>query len=81
MIIRWKPAVGIRDLKFFSCFLHGPDKVIGLAYVPPTLAGPGSPINIKIDDGRIVKATVVTTPFYDPDNERQKVQRGEEMAT
>ena len=57
------------------------DRVIGLAYVPPALSEPGSSINIKIDGGRIITATVVTTPFYDPDNERQKVQPGAGMAT
>ncbi len=57
------------------------DRVIGLAYVPPALSEPGSSIDIKIDDGRIIAGTVVATPFYDPDNERQKVQPGEEIAT
>ena len=57
------------------------DRVIGLAYVPPALSEPGSSINIKIDGGRIITATVATTPFYDPENERQKVQQGDGMAT
>ena len=57
------------------------DRVIGLAYVPPALTEPGASINIKIDGGRIIIGTVVATPFYDPDNERQKVQPGEEKAT
>jgi sarcosine oxidase subunit alpha len=57
------------------------DRVIGLAYVPPALSEPGSKINIKVDGGRIITATMATTPFYDPDNERQKMQPSEEVAT
>lgn len=45
--------------------------VIGLAYVDPADAGPGSRITIKLEDGALLEAEVVPTPFYDPDNARQ----------
>jgi len=38
-------------------------KAIGLAYVPPDLASPGTEIDIDIR-GRVSKARVVTLPFY-----------------
>jgi len=47
--------------------------VIGIAYVSPTNSEPGSPIAIRVDDGKLVHGTVVKTPFYDPDNERQEL--------
>lgn len=46
-------------------------RVIGLAYVRPHKEAVGSEFDIRIDDGRLVRATVVGTPFYDPDNLRQ----------
>jgi sarcosine oxidase subunit alpha len=49
------------------------DKVIGLAYVDPEQAEPGGFFDIKIAQGRIIKAKVVTLPFYDPDNARQEM--------
>jgi sarcosine oxidase subunit alpha len=45
--------------------------VIGLAYVAPEDVEPGSQLTIKNSDGRILKAHVVPTPFYDPKHERQ----------
>jgi len=48
-------------------------KVIGLAYVDPEQAKPGRFFDIKIAQGRIIKAKVVTLPFYDPDNARQEM--------
>ncbi len=48
-------------------------KVIGLAYVPPDLAEPGSRFEIRVDGGRMVTAETVATPFYDPDNKRQEL--------
>jgi sarcosine oxidase subunit alpha len=45
---------------------------IGLAFVPPALSAVGSTFSIRISDGSTVTATVVRTPFYDPDNLRQK---------
>jgi len=47
-------------------------QVIGLAYVHPSQAAPGSVFPIQVDDGAMVPATVVELPFYDPKNLRQK---------
>lgn len=49
------------------------DRVIGLAYVPVDMAAPGTSFTIRIDKGDTVKATVVPTPFYDPDGKRQEM--------
>jgi len=38
-------------------------KVIGLAYVPPAKIAPGSEFYVRTDNGSLVKATVVSTPF------------------
>ncbi|HXG23306.1 MAG TPA: glycine cleavage T C-terminal barrel domain-containing protein, partial [Chthonomonadales bacterium] len=46
-------------------------RVIGLAYVRPHKEAIGSEFDIRIDDGTLVRATVVETPFYDPNNLRQ----------
>ncbi len=48
-------------------------RVIGLAYLPPARGEPGSTFTIKIEGGRLVTATVVELPFYDPGNTRQHV--------
>lgn len=45
---------------------------IGLAFVRPDLASPGTSLPIRLTDGRMVEATVTQTPFYDADNVRQK---------
>jgi sarcosine oxidase subunit alpha len=45
---------------------------IGMAFVAPELAAVDSPISIRLSDGSEVRATVARTPFYDPDNLRQK---------
>jgi len=47
-------------------------KVIGLALVAPALAQSGKAFSIRIDGGVMVGATVSDTPFYDPQNARQK---------
>lgn len=47
-------------------------RYIGLAYVKPELAAIGNPITIRLSDRSLVSATVSSTPFYDPDNMRQK---------
>jgi sarcosine oxidase subunit alpha len=44
------------------------DRVIGMAWVPAALASEGTSITIA-DDGRQVKAQVVTEPFHDPAGE------------
>jgi sarcosine oxidase subunit alpha len=48
-------------------------RVIGLAYVHPTQAAPGTKIQIRVDGGKLIDATVVETPFYDRENLRQRV--------
>jgi sarcosine oxidase subunit alpha len=45
---------------------------VGLAYVPVDAVAEGTRFNIRADGGRMVEATVVKTPFYDPAAERQK---------
>lgn len=47
-------------------------KTIGLAFVRPALAAAGTRITFRVSDGSMVPATVVPTPFYDPENLRQK---------
>lgn len=48
------------------------DRVIGLAMIRPDLASIGTSCSIRLSDGSLVTATIVPTPFYDPDNSRQK---------
>jgi sarcosine oxidase subunit alpha len=47
-------------------------RYIGLAFVRPDLAAIGSPLAIRLTDGSMVQAEVSPTPFYDPDNLKQK---------
>ncbi|MCH2131107.1 MAG: 2Fe-2S iron-sulfur cluster-binding protein [Pirellulaceae bacterium] len=46
---------------------------LGLAFVTPQLAKPGTSLNIRTDDGRLAPCQVTTTPFYDPQGERQQL--------
>ncbi len=46
---------------------------LGMAFVVPALSEPGTPLTIRVDGGKTSRATVAKVPFYDPDNERQKV--------
>jgi glycine cleavage system aminomethyltransferase T len=46
-------------------------KVVGFAWVPSRLAADGAEIGIS-SNGRVLRATVTTAPFYDPDGERQR---------
>ncbi|XGW00648.1 MAG: glycine cleavage T C-terminal barrel domain-containing protein [Leptolyngbya sp. BL-A-14] len=58
-------------------------RFIGLAYVKPELATMGDRLSIRRSDGSFVTATISSTPFYDPENRRQKealVQREEVAA-
>ncbi|MDP6474199.1 MAG: 2Fe-2S iron-sulfur cluster-binding protein [Alphaproteobacteria bacterium] len=48
-------------------------KVIGLAYVAPDQAEPGTEFEIKIDGGAMVRAKTVKLPFYDADGARQEM--------
>jgi sarcosine oxidase subunit alpha len=45
---------------------------IGMAFVRPDLAENGNMLSIRLSDSSMVKAKVVKTPFYDPDNMKQK---------
>ena len=55
--IYWSPNVG---------------RHIGLAFLPPDLAAPGTSFEIRLTDGAMVRAEVCTTPFFDPEDLRQK---------
>ena len=48
------------------------EAIIGLAYVAPDQAEPGSVFSIKGSTGRLLRAETVATPFYDPENQRQE---------
>ncbi len=50
------------------------DAVIGLAMVDEPLHEVGRTLEVRIDDGTLVAVTCVETPFYDPDNLRQKAE-------
>ena len=45
---------------------------VGLAYVKPELATVCDRLSIRRSDGSFVTATISPTPFYDPENRRQK---------
>jgi len=45
---------------------------IGLAFLPPELATPGNRFEIRVGDGSMVAAEVCETPFFDPEDLRQK---------
>ncbi|MEW6133796.1 MAG: FAD-dependent oxidoreductase [Pseudomonadota bacterium] len=47
-------------------------RYIGMAYVKPGMDAVGSTFTIRLSDKTLVSAEVVKTPFYDPDNLRQK---------
>ena len=47
--------------------------IVGLAYVHPADAEPGSRFTVKLEDGSKVEPTVVPLPFYDPDGKRQEM--------
>ena len=57
------------------------NRFIGLAYVKPELAENGNHFSIRLSDGSLVTAIVTPTPFYDPNNQRQKeaVMQRQEM--
>jgi sarcosine oxidase subunit alpha len=44
---------------------------LGLAFVRPDQAQPGTPLQVRTDGGRLVQARVAAIPFYDPQNQRQ----------
>ncbi|MGH7959976.1 MAG: glycine cleavage T C-terminal barrel domain-containing protein, partial [Opitutaceae bacterium] len=45
---------------------------IGMAYVEPDLAEPGTTLTIRLTDGGTCEAQTAKLPFYDPENVRQK---------
>lgn len=49
------------------------ERPIGLAFVDPERTEPGTSFTIRAQEGRLVEAQVVSTPFYDPNNERQNL--------
>jgi sarcosine oxidase subunit alpha len=48
------------------------NKAIGLAMLSPALARSGGEIDIRGEQGEILMARIVPTPFYDPKNARQR---------
>ena len=48
-------------------------KCIGLAFAAIGDSQPGSSISIRVDSGALVEASVVSLPFFDPDNQRQEL--------
>jgi sarcosine oxidase subunit alpha len=46
-------------------------RTVGMAWVPAKLAEEGAEIEIA-SNGRVLRASVTTAPFYDPDGERQR---------
>jgi sarcosine oxidase subunit alpha len=48
-------------------------RAIGLAFVRPDMAVPGTEVNIRVAAGKLVTAYVTALPFYDPQNNRQKM--------
>lgn len=59
----------VTSVAYSSCL----QKIIGLAYVNPDQAEPGTLIQIRADKQALVTATVVPIPFYDRDNSRQEL--------
>jgi sarcosine oxidase subunit alpha len=45
---------------------------IGLAFLPPQMCDVGTRFQIRLSDGSMVSAEVCATPFFDPENLRQK---------
>lgn len=56
-----------------SCASSGTlERIIGLAYVPPALATPGTQIRIGVGASDVA-ATIASLPFYDADGARQQL--------
>lgn len=45
---------------------------IGLAFLPPDMTTPGTVFQVRVTDGSMVNAEVCETPFFDPEDLRQK---------
>ena len=54
-------------------YSHTLGKAIGLAMLAPEVAHGGGEIEIRGEQGEMLKARIVPTPFYDPKNARQRV--------
>ena len=46
---------------------------LGLAFVEADMAAPGTRVEVRLDDGSTSMAAVTALPFYDPEDERQKL--------
>ena len=46
---------------------------LGLAFVRPDLAAPGTNLRIRTSTGQMADCVVAETPFYDPENLRQQI--------
>ena len=46
---------------------------LGMAFVEPDLAEPGTQLEARLDSGTMSALEVVQMPFYDPDDERQNI--------
>ncbi|MEE3259799.1 MAG: 2Fe-2S iron-sulfur cluster-binding protein [Candidatus Latescibacterota bacterium] len=46
---------------------------LGMAFVEPDMGEPGTRVEVRLDAGVMSVAEVVALPFYDPDDERQKL--------
>lgn len=55
-------------------YSHTLGKTIGLAMVQPSLANTGTALAFRLSDGSMVNAVVCPMPFYDRDNQRQKLE-------
>jgi sarcosine oxidase subunit alpha len=49
------------------------DAIIGMAFTGIEESEPGSTLTIRVDGGKMVNATVVKLPFFDPENQRQEL--------
>ena len=47
---------------------------IAMGFIRPELAKPGTRVEAQVTDGNRVKIEVVELPFYDPDNDRQRLE-------
>jgi sarcosine oxidase subunit alpha len=47
---------------------------IAMGFIRPELARPGTQVEVQVTDGTRVKIEVVELPFYDPDNDRQRLE-------
>jgi sarcosine oxidase subunit alpha len=50
------------------------NRTVGLAVLEGLEGGTPSSIAIRVDGGRMLEARVVSTPFYDPENSRQRLE-------